>query len=98
MICPNCGTRLPLGIVKCHFCGTKVTLASMTNFVDKFVALFTLMAFFISTVILFYTLWGDVGDMGTRAIVSAIIGLVMMILYWKASPCMVRVFIDSKIK
>ena len=98
MICPNCGTRLPIGIVKCHFCGIKVTRARMTDFTDKFVALFTLMAFFVSVVILFYTIWGNVGDMGTRAIISMIIGLGITYLYWKFSPCMVKVFIDSKIK
>jgi hypothetical protein len=99
MICPECGTRLPKNTIKCHFCGSDVTPAKLTNFVDKFIALFTLIAFCITISLFFFTI-SDGGnlDIGGRVLVGTILGLLFTYLYWKISPCMIKRWIDPKIE
>jgi len=95
MICPNCGTRLPVGITKCHFCGNEIIPAEETNFVHKFVALFTLMVIFLALVALFYSYdEGIISDNIIRLFVSTLEGGLITCVYWLLTPLMMKTLID----
>ena len=97
MICPDCGTRLPVGITKCHFCGNEITPAKegrVPNFVDKFVALFTLLAVFLTLITIFYLFNVDKNDRLGISIAEAVI---VTAIYWVISPLAIKYLIDTKL-
>jgi hypothetical protein len=95
MICPECGTRLPVGCTKCHFCGNEISLSIETSLVDKFIALFTLWAFFVAVTIMFYTMLEGVGDSNTlRGIVSMVGAIFITFFYWLISSWAIKRLID----
>ena len=95
MICPECGTRLPIEASKCHFCGNEIHPAITTSFIDKFIALFTIFACILAVTVLLYTATEDVKASGTlRAIVSFIGAVVLTSLYLRWSPELIKKIID----
>ncbi|MHB8164874.1 MAG: hypothetical protein ACYDDV_11150 [Methanoregula sp.] len=95
MICSECGTRLPKGMTKCHFCGNSLSVTNETSFIDKFVALFTLLAVFIAIIVFFYSYTeGISSDVTLRAVTSIVVGAVLTCFYWLMSPLMIKTLID----
>jgi hypothetical protein len=95
MICPECGTRLPEGSTKCHFCGTEISLKTETSVIDKFIALFTVWAFFIAVSIWFYTILDGVSQ---RSNISIIGGILVTGFYVAISPWTIKTIIDPILK
>jgi hypothetical protein len=99
MICPECGTRLAIGVTKCHFCGNEICSPIGTSFIDKFVALFTVFAFIMAVTVLFYTATEDVEASGTlRTIVSFLGAIFLTYLYLRWSPGLINNIIDPLLK
>jgi|WetSurMetagenome_2_1015567.scaffolds.fasta_scaffold1445585_1 hypothetical protein len=82
MICPNCGTRLPEGSTRCHFCGylppQERTLAETCIIV---VALFTVM---LAISLLLFVVTGKMEiEYRFRAVVCLIAGAAGTWVFWK---------------
>lgn len=98
MICPECGTRLPVGISKCHFCGNEISPAKETSFIDKFIALFTFMALFVAAVVMFYTFYQGQKSYDVRVVASLVSASLLILIYWLVSPFAIKYLIDPIIK
>jgi len=103
MICPECGTRLPPNSNKCHFCGNDIfyrneTLCKTeTTFLDKFVAVFTVLALIFAISAFFYTYLAEFGN-PLRAIGSLVFGFLAGISYILLGPILVKNLIDPILK
>jgi len=101
MLCPECGIRLPAHIRKCHFCGAEITnFVDNSKFIDKFVALFTLLALFVALIVFFNGYVEGTGkelvpNAMVRAVIAIVIAALLTFFYWLISPLMIRTLIDS---
>ena len=98
MICPECGIRLPIGRSKCHFCGNEISHVIETRFIDKFIALFALIAFLIAASVAFYTFLQTIQPNDNRVILSVITACILTFIYWVISPLAIKHLIDPLIK
>lgn len=104
MICSECGTRLPCGKTKCHFCSHQNSnnhSGEKSSYVDKFMAVFALWAFFVATLVYFNGYVNDYGstlvpDVTIRAMISVGIAGLITFFFWLLSPLMIKFFIDSQ--
>jgi hypothetical protein len=99
MICSRCGTRLPIGSKKCHFCGSEIPSDTETNFVNKFTALFTFWAIFLSVFFLFYTINSEIQLFPSKienAMMSLVDGIVITGGYWLLSSKMIEFVINPQ--
>jgi len=121
MICPHCGTRIPQEVNKCHFCGYDFTKtngnkpSNMENsnvdkprFLDKFIALFALLAVFISLTIYFSEISKDLAEyispqsstFLSNPLITGIVGVIsaafLTYFFWILAPLMIKTLIDSQ--
>jgi len=86
MICPNCGTRLPEGSMRCHFCGYEIHLRQENLRADTYIVIFTLAAVLLAVSILLFVVTGRLEiDPRIRAIICLIAGAFVTWVYWKIS-------------
>ena len=103
MICPDCGTRLSSTLKKCHFCGnevfceTEMVCKNEITYIDKFIALFTVLALTIAISAFFYTYLAEFEN-PLRAIGSILFGSVAVGVYWFFNSYFVRMLIDPMLK
>jgi len=104
MICSECGTRLPAGETKCHFCGHQNTDAQSPNnssYVDKFMAVFALWAFFVALLVYFNGYVNEYGsilvpNVTIRAMISVVIAGLITFFFWLLNSLMIKFLIDSQ--
>jgi len=84
MICPNCGTRLPEGSTRCHFCGFEAS--PRPTRAETGIVVVSLAAVMIAVSLFFVVLTADSGlDLRFRVTVCFVIGAVAAWCYWKVS-------------
>jgi len=94
MICPECGTRLPAGVTKCHFCGYEIIPTITTSFIEKFIALFTFIALLIAAIVMFYTFYQGQKSEIVRVVASLFSAIILISIYWLVSPLAIKYLID----
>lgn len=84
MICPNCGTRLPEGSTRCHFCGFIVSARQTPG--ETAIIVVTLAAVMIAVSLLLVVLTSAMEiDPRLRVVGCFVIGAIVAWGYWKAS-------------
>jgi uncharacterized protein (DUF983 family) len=84
MICPNCGTRLPEGSTRCHFCGFEIH--SRPTRAETGIVVVSLAAVMIAVSLFFVVLTANAGgDLRIRVVFCFAIGAVAAWCYWKLS-------------
>lgn len=82
MICPNCGTRLPEGSTRCHFCG--YTASARPTSAETAIVVVSLAAVLIAVSLLLVVVTEalEISPL-LRVSVCFVIGAVVTIVYWK---------------
>ena len=84
MICPNCGTRLPEGSTRCHFCGFIFSARPTTGEIAIIVVTLAAVMIAVSLLLVVLTAAMEI-DYRLRVIGCFVIGAIVALGYWKAS-------------
>lgn len=84
MICPNCGTRLPEGSTRCHFCGFSLVARPTSGEMAVVILMLSVVTIAVWFLLLVVTSSLDI-DIRLRVTGCFVIGVLAAWGYWKVS-------------